>query len=182
MKITFMGVAVLLAFSLYACRGNINPVEVNLSRPLPGYCSILGLDIEFADTCSYDFVAKFFSGFDSVEIKSTLLGGAVYVHANSGDFNYWYQYFEEDSAVQYITASHTYSNALILKLMLTGKRSLNEEEEILSQIKYLRIINFEQTSKLVEINEPENNFTYWADNFRKYPFILQVLAIGVCFN
>lgn len=57
--------------------------------------------------------------------------------------------------------------------MLTGKKSLNEEEEILSQVKNLTIINFEKTSKLVDVGVPENNITYWAENFRKYPFIFR---------
>ncbi|MEJ2618428.1 MAG: hypothetical protein P8Z35_25960, partial [Ignavibacteriaceae bacterium] len=164
------------------CKGKINPVSINLSHPSPGYCTFQGLEIEFADTCSYDFVTGFLAGFDSVTIKSSLLGGTVYVLADSGDFNYWYQYFKEDSAVQYITASVTSSDSLILKLALTGKKSINEEEEILSQIKNLTIINFEETPKFVDVDIPENNITWWAENFRKYPFIVQILIISVCVN
>ena len=182
MKVILPTVVILLSFFLFSCKGKINPVSINFSHPTPGYCTFQGLEIEFADTCLYDFAIGFLAGFDSVTVKSTLLGGAIYVLADSGDFNYWYQYFKGDSAVQYITESSSSSDLLKLKLMLTGKKSLIEEEEILSQVKNLSIIYFEKTSKLVDIDVPENNITFWAENFRKYPFILEVLIIGVCVN
>ena len=180
MKIAFLAALISLSIILSSCKGKINPVSINLSHPAPGYCTSQGLELEFADTCSYDFTTVFLAAFDSITIKSTLLGGELYVLADSGDFNYWYQYFKEDSAVLYITESGFSSDSLILKLMLTGKKSLKEEEEILSLVKNLKIINFEKTSKIVEIDVPENNITFWAEKFQKYPFILQVLVIAVC--
>jgi hypothetical protein len=72
---------------LISCDGRINPVSISLSHPAPGYCVFEGLELQFADTCSYDFATAFLSGLDSVAIKGTQLGGTIYVLADSGDFN-----------------------------------------------------------------------------------------------
>ena len=167
---------------MISCDGRINPVSISLSHPAPGYCVFEGLELQFADTCSYDFVIGFLSGFDSVTVTRTLLGGTLYLFADSGDFSYWNEYFKNDSAIQYISTAYTSSDSLILKLVLTGKKSIDKEKESLSKIKNLTIIKFEETPKLVYVDVPENNISGWMENFRKYQFILQVMLIGVCVN
>ena len=108
------------------------------------------------------------------------MGGTIYLFADSGDYNYWYNYFKNDSTIQFTFSGSTNPDSLILQMVLTGEKSIDEETQIFNRIKHLKVINTEETTKLVYINVPENSVSKWEEIFSQYPFITRVLIIAVC--
>ncbi len=180
MKKTLVAIIILLSFYFISCRGNLNPVSIYIPHRTPGSCTSNELELSFQDTCSYNFVINFLSGFDSIKISSTLLGGTIYLLADSGDYNYWYNYFKNDSTIQFILSSSTNPDSLVLQMVLTGKKSIDEETQIFNQIKHLKVINTEETTKLVYLHVPEDFLLKWEEIFSQYPFITRVLIIAIC--
>lgn len=169
-----------LSFYITSCSENSNPVKKEEENITPiSNCSIQGLEIQFADTCSYDFITTFLSNYDSVTVMETFLGSTFYLYADSGDYNYWLKYFENDSTIQNIIGYNS-SDSLILKIKLTGKKSTEEERQRFLQIKNLEIIKIEEYPKLVYIDVPENKESEWVSFFMQYSFISHVYTIAVC--
>lgn len=183
MKIYNIYLLILFSFFIISCSKTNNPIasrnEVN--HPA-GYCKDLGLQIDFEDTCSYNFVVPFLMSFDSVQIIETDLGGYFYVYADSGNFNYWYNYFEKDSTILFITTFSSNSDSLILKFSMTGQNTIDDEVQRFSSISHLHIINIELHPKTVYVHVPENTESKWEDIFSRYNFITNVMIFGVCFD
>ncbi len=180
MKRTCLVIIISISIYFISCRGNLNPVSIYIPHRTPGYCTANELELKFKDTCSYNFVINFLSGFDSIKISAALLGGTIYLLADSGDYNYWYNYFKNDSTIQFIFLGSTNPDSLVLQIILTGKKSIYEETQIFNQIKHLKVINTEENTKLVYLTVPENSVSKWEELFSKYPFITRVLIIAVC--
>ncbi len=165
-----------LLFYFTSCSENSNPVNNKHSNE----CSISGLEIEFADTCSYKFITTFMSGFDSVVVTETFLGSTFYSYADSADDIYWLNYYENDSTIQRLIV-YTSNDSLILKIKLTGEKSSQEEKQRFLAIKNLEIIKIKEYPKLVYIDVPENTESEWASLFEQNLFITHAHVIGVCY-
>lgn len=163
-----------------SCSESNNPISNEEENITPiSECSIQGLEIEFVDSCSYDFVNGFLASYDSIIIQETFLGSTFYLYADSGDSNYWQNYFANDSTIQWIITYNS-SDSLILKIKLTGKKSTEEERQRFLSINNLEIIKIEEYPKLVYIDVPEKTETEWQSLFEQYSFISHVYIIAVC--
>ena len=172
-------IAILLSITLIFCNKNTSPIEVEHEIDPPTKCWIQGLEIEFSDTCSYSFIITFLSEFDSVQISHTFLGHTYHFVADSGDSDYWFDYFENDSTIQFIGINNT-SDTLQLEISVTGQRSFEEELQRFSNINHLVLVDIVEPQNKVYVIVPEDTESEWEKVFTKYDFILQVNIIGVC--
>jgi hypothetical protein len=179
MKKTKFIFLVLMLLFIFSCTERKNPLASREIINPVSHCYMFGLEIDFVDTCSYDFVTTFLSSFDSVTVTGTFLGGNFYVYADSGDYYYWYKYFENDFTVQMMTLASD-SDSLILKITLSGTKSRIEEEQRFQQIKHLQILHIEEQPKFVYVDVPENAAEQWCEFFRQFSFISYVMIIGAC--
>ncbi len=172
---------IILILSLYfiQCNDDSNPVIVEKDIKHINYCAIQGLEIEFSDTCSYEFMTTFLSNIDSILITETLLGSTFYLYADSADNDYWLEYFEKDSTIQSIITYNT-ADSIILKIEVSGKKSTEKEKQRFIGIKHLKIIMIEEHPKLVYIDVTENTESEWVAFFKQYAFISHVNIIGIC--
>jgi hypothetical protein len=102
MKNCFYLILIIIISLSISCRRNSNPLEIQRSDRLYSRVFLEGLEIEFADTCSYQFIHNFLSRFDELRIMDSFLGCTFYLYADSADGNYWISFFENDSTVQRI--------------------------------------------------------------------------------
>ncbi len=180
MKRVFFVPIILISLYFTSCNESNNPVsDKKIEYPVE-YCTTDGLEIDFEDTCSYNFVIPFISSFDSVVIGTTHLGAIFYIYANSGDYNYWADYFRDDSTIQYIFNLNSSSDTLILKIVTSGEKSIEEEKQRLLHINNLQIINIEEQLKYVIVKVPKDTEFKWEAIFSQYIFISRVFVIGVC--
>ena len=179
-KINFLVLA-LPAFCFISCSNTNNPVivEDNSHHPI-SYCSFSGLEIDFTDTCSYEFVISFMVDFDSITISSTNLGSTFYVYPDTGDYNYWLDYFANYSTVDRIFRNLDNPDSLILEIHVSGKKSIEEEKERFLQIDHLEILSIENDSKSIYVTVPENTEPEWEEYFKQYSFITDTFIIAVC--
>ena len=168
-----------LTFYIISCNEDSNPVKVEDNNKHINYCSIVGLEIGFSDTCSYKFITTFLSEFDSVRVTQTFLGDILYIYADSADIDYWLNYFENDSTIQNILVDNN-ADSLILKIRLTGKKSTEEEQQRFLRIEHLTLIKIEEHPKLVYIDVPENTESDWEAFFNQFVFISHVYIMGIC--
>src|SRR5574338_702620 len=145
--------AILVLVSLFlifiiSCSEINNPVS-NDEKIIPaGGCSIVGVDIDFVDTCSYNFVIPFLSNFDSITIVEAFLGGDFYIYADSGAYDSWKEYFKDDPTIKYFFRINPDSDSLLFLFVLTGQKSIEEEREKFEQIEHLSIIKIEEHPKI----------------------------------
>jgi len=122
---------ILLSIFIISCNKNNNPVSNENNPPQNpnpgGTCSFAGIDIEFADSCSYNFIMNFLSGLDSIVILNKSLGSTFYLYADSSGYNYWEDYFKDDSTIQDLYGYKS-SDSLIIVIKSTGEKSLEEEK------------------------------------------------------
>ncbi len=86
---------------LISCNNGGNPVAIDLRDNTPKtICSFQGMELQFNDSCTYEFITSFIARYDSVEIIETYLGCTFHLYAKEGDKKYWQKYFENDSTVQ----------------------------------------------------------------------------------
>jgi len=163
-----------------SCSKVNNPVSTEEKIGSVTHCRINGLDINFIDTCSYNFVVQFLSTFDSVTIIETHLGSDFYIYTDSGDFNYWVEYFKNDSTIQYLFNVSTTSDSLIMEFVLSGQKSVEEERRRFNEIDHLEIINIVEHTKSAYVVVPEDSEFRWVEKFKDYYFITYVNIIGVC--
>jgi hypothetical protein len=185
MKIYFYQIVLSLSVYVASCSESSNPVK-GTTAPIGPHpvstCSIQGLDLYFEDACSYNFVVSFLSTFDSVTINSILLGYNFYIYADSGDYNYWSDYFKEDSTIKYLYKIYTTSDSLLMKIIFTGQKTFEEEKVKFENIHNLKIISTKLQPNVVSISVPKGLESEWAEKFRKYPFITQVYIVSVCID
>ena len=180
MKNIFLFLTILFSLHFISCSKINNPVTIENNYYPVSHCEIDGLEIDFADTCSYNFVMSFMSAFDSVIVRNTDLGGTFRVHPDSGSYDYWQNYFANDSTIDFIYPDLNSPDSLILIIHVSGKRSIEEEKERILQTNHLEIISIEEDSKSVYVTVPENRETEWKENFKQYSFITEVFIIAVC--
>ena len=161
-----------------SCSEESNPVNEERIHPISN-CSLDGLEIEFVDTCKYDFIISFLSTFDSVSVVDSFLGSTFYFYAESGDTDYWQNYFENDSSIQFFTTYNS-SDSLILKIRISGKYSEELDYERFLEINNLEFLNVEKPENKVYVLVPENTETQWSEYFEQYEFISNAYVIGVC--
>jgi|GEM_PF-4261301 len=170
----------LFSIFIISCSEINSPVS-NDDKIIPvGGCSIVGVNIDFVDTCSYNFVIPFLSGFDSITIVETFLGSDFYIYADSGDYNSWKEYFKNDPTIKYLFRINPESDSLLFVFVLTGQKSLKEEIERFEQIEHLEIIKIEEHPKLVSIDVPEKTESEWAEFFKQYAFVSEAYVVAIC--
>lgn len=174
-----LSIILMVSFYLIACRES-NPITQDEEIILAGRCYTAGLEIFFVDSCSYKFITNFMSSFDSVVVGNYFLGSDFYLYADSGDYNYWVQYFVNDTTIFNIMNVSASKDSLILKLKSTGEKSIEEESQRLSSIKNLEIIKIEEQPKHVFVDVPENTESKWEAIFKEYEFVSAVYIVGVC--
>jgi len=179
MKRYYFLLIILFGIFFTACGKDNNPLVEEENKNIAGYCSFAGLEIKFADTCSYNFIMSFLEEYDSVKIINSYLGGSFYLYADSGDYNYWSKYFENDSTIQNITVYYSV-DSLILKIDFTGKNSLEIERQKFLSISHLIIKNIEKPQQIVFIDVPEKTESKWEALFKEYQFISYVYSIYTC--
>lgn len=180
MKKIFFGVIYLSSLFIISC-SEINSPDLTNNIIIPdGGCSTIGVDIDFVDTCSYNFVIPFLSNFDSITVDNTSLGSDFYIYADVGSYNSWQEYFNDDPTIKHFHRIKPESDSLFFVFVLTGQKSLEKERERFEQTEHLEIIKIEEHHKIVSIGVPENTETEWADFFRQYNFVSEVYVIGVC--
>ena len=180
MKIIISVTIIFSILFLTSCNKDDYPVSTEEIIGPVIHCTIDGLDINFADTCSYNFVMFFLSGFDSVTIIDTHLGSDFYVYADSGDFIYWSDYFKNDSTIKYLFNVSSKPDSLIMEFILTGEKSVEEERKRFNEISHLEIINIIEQTKSAYVIVPEGSESRWAEKFKEYNFVSEVYIIGVC--
>jgi len=173
--------AIFISFTLIFCNKNTSPIEFEHEIDPPTKCWNQGLEIEFSDTCSYSFIIAFLSNFDSVQISYTFLGHTYHFIADSGDVDYWFNFFENDSTIQFIGINDT-SDSLQIEIEVTGQRSSDEELQRFSDINHLLLIEIEEPLDKVYIIVPEDAESEWEKVFTQYDFIINVYIIGVCIS
>ncbi len=164
-----------------SCKKDTNPVSLQSEMIPSGGCSTEGIDIVFVDSCSYDFAIAFLSDFDSVQIVETYFGINLYLYADSGDANYWINYFSEDSSFLDLSFS-TLSDSLFLKFRFLNEEVYLEEKDHLIDQKNLIYQKSVQENKTVFINVPEGSESEWVTYFKKFDFIEYVFWIAICYN
>ncbi len=181
MKTYFNFIFLIFTTLIFSCNKNYSPLEEQENFQNNSECFIDGIEIEFADTCSYNFIIAFVSGFDSIKVTDTFLGSTFYLYADSADANYWLDYFDNDSTIQELVVFDT-SDSLVLKIKVNGEKSTEEEQLRFSTIKNLEIIKIKEYPKLIYIDVPENTESYWATLFEQYDFIINVSIMAICFD
>lgn len=180
--ISLFSIFVISLFSIFviSCSEVNNPVlEEEKIIPADG-CSIVGVDLNFVDSCSYNFVISFLSKYDSITVIDTYLGSNFYIYADSGDYNSWTEFFKDDSTIKYIFRDNQDSDSLFLRFVLTGEKSIQEEKERFEKIDHLEIIKVEEHPKLVSIDVPENTESEWEKYFEQYEFIEEAYVVAIC--
>ena len=178
----------LLSISVFllvvGCRDNIIPIapQEQILIDGGGGCSVYGIDVSFADTCSYGFALLFLSAFDSVNIEETYLGSEFYIYADAGNFEYWNNYFMNDLTVKYMFNQSIGQDSLILKFVLTGEKSIAEETERFNNIEHLQIIKIEKQDNHAFVAVPKDTEEDWTAKLMEYPFVRNVQVITVCTN
>jgi hypothetical protein len=178
-KSTYFFILIFITLNV-SCTRNSNPLSEQNNIEHGSKCLIDGLEIEFADTCSYRFICTFMSEFDSIKIKETYLGCTFYLYTDSADDIYWENYFQNDSTIQRLVVINS-ADSLILKIKVTGEKTTEEEQHRFSLIKNLEIIKIKEHPKLVYVEVPENTESEWASLLEKYSFINKVSIIGICY-
>ena len=178
MRVLWLLLSLFIIAYFISCSEESNPLKEEKIHPV-SYCSSSEVELEFADSCTYDFVISFLSTFDSVSIFDSYLGSTFYIFADSGDANYWQTYFENDSSIQHFITFNS-ADSLILEIRLFDKHSEESESQRFSRIKHLNIIRIEKSLNLVYISVPENKATEWTEFFEQYEFIIHAYVIAVC--
>ena len=177
MKNVILLLSLLELLLFISCSEERNPVSNEEHPILIHHSSYSTFEFQFEDTCSYNFVISFFEQFDSVQVQAAYLGGYFYVYADSGDYNYWYDYFDDDSTIQSIYVENSVSDSLLLKLCLTGKKSSDQQRSELLNTKHLQIINFEESPKLIYLHFSPSIEHNYEEIFSKYKFIININLI-----
>jgi hypothetical protein len=180
MKKVILVLISLFSIFISSCSKINSPVSNNETKTPTGDCTIVGVNIDFVDSCSYNFVIPFLSGFDSITIVETFLGSDFYIYADSGDYDSWKEYFKNDPTIKYFFRINADSDSLLFVFVLTGQKSLEEERERFEQIEHLEIIKIEEHHKLVSINVPENTESKWAAFFKLHDFVSETYVVAVC--
>jgi hypothetical protein len=141
MKKRFYIINVLFSLFIISCSEINYPPENNPPIIPAGGCSIQGVEVSFFDTCSFDFIMNFISGFDSVTVTESFLGGVFYLSADSGTYEYWLDYFDNDLTIERIDAIYPKPDSLILAIKVSGQKTIEEEKERFLQIKHITILD-----------------------------------------
>jgi len=175
-------ITLFLSLLLFSCSTNFSPVSPDQQKITPQCgCDTAGIYIEFVDTCSYDFVISFLAEYDSVTIIDTLIGIDLFLYADSGNTEYWLDYFKDDSLF-FSLSSYTQSDSLILIF-----RFLNEEyyQNYKDNLINHRNLHFEKSYnrvKSVLVKVPNNSEMEWINYFEQFAFIEFVGLLLVCWG
>jgi hypothetical protein len=181
MKKYFLFIFILVGVLFTACSKDNNPLVEEKNINIVSHDSFWGLEIKFADTCSYSFIKSFLQQYDSIKINYSSLGGSFYLYADSGDYNYWSEYFKNDSTIQNINGFYS-ADSLILKIEFTGENPLEVERQRFLSINNLTIIKSEKPQQKVSVNVPEKTEAKWEEIFKQYSFVLYVIGLYVCYD
>lgn len=171
-----------LLLIITSCSEIDTPPSIENPQFPSGGCYIVGVELDFVDTCSYDFITNFISGFDSITVSESFLGSTFYLYADSGDYEYWLKYFDNDPTIDRIDANYPSPDSLILVIKLSGQKSVDEERERFLQIEHLTLLNIDIHRKYLDLDVPENSEERWKTFFEQYSFISYASVIGVCID
>lgn len=164
---------------LISCKKDTNPISIQSEKFPIGWCSTVGIEIAFVDSCSYNFATKFLLDFDSVKILKTNFGINLYLYADSGDVNYWKDYFSEDSSF-FDLSFYNQSDTLILSFMFLNEEVyLSEKDNLINHRNLFYKWKIEE-NKTVLIKLPEGSESEWINYFMQFDFIEYAHWIGIC--
>ncbi len=164
-----------------SCIRDDNPLSIEKKIIPHGSCETEGINIDFADTCSYDFVISFLSEYDSVKIQRTYLGVDLFLYADSGNANYWFDYFKADS-LNFSLSSYSHSDSLFLVFSFISEGKFYTEKDDLINHRNLHFKKYVIQNKSVMVRVPENSERTWIDFFDQFDFIEYVYWIGICYK
>ena len=180
MKKYFYIINISFALFIISCR-EINYPPENKNPIIPaGGCSIQGVEVFFSDTCSYDFIMSFISGFDSVTVTESFLGSVFYLSSDSGTYQYWQNYFDNDLTIESISGLYPKPDSLILAIKVSGQKTVEEEKQRFLLIEHLTIIDILTFERSLFLNVPEGSEEEWRLAFEEYPFIRFANVVIVC--
>ena len=182
MRVRKSVLTILVSLFVFSCSKDFSPVS---NEPqfifLPHGSDTVGVYIDFTDTCSYDFVISFLAEYDSVEIIEAQLGIDLFLYADSGDAEYWFNYFKDDS-LYYSISTYTRSDSLTLIFkFLNEEYYINYKDNLINH----RNLHFERIyiyNKTVVLKVPKDSETFWVDYFRQFTFIEFVDLLVVCYG
>ena len=180
MKIKTVLLTLVAILFLFSCSKDFSPLsnEQQVIFFTCG-CDTAGIYIDFADTCSYDFINSLLSECDSVEIMYAELGIDLFLYADSGNAEYWFDYFKDDSLF-YSLSSYTLSDSLILVFRFQNEEYyINYKDDIINY----RNLHFKEIyihEKTVVVKVPKNSETFWINYFKQFSFIEFVDILVAC--
>lgn len=182
MKKIFFITIILVSVMIIGC-SEINTPPPNENIPIENQygCYPMGVLITFNDSCSYGFITDFISQYDSISVTNSTLGATFELYADSGDYYYWLNYFENDPTIEQIYDSRPKPDSLILSVKVSGKISLEEETSRFLQIEHLTLLStYISPTKELFLDVPENSEERWKTYFEHFPFITNSTVIMIC--
>ena len=181
MKLNFVFFIFLMfiLLTIHSCIRDDNPLSIEKKIIPHGSCETEGIYIDFADTCSYDFVILFLSEYDSVKIQKTYLGVDLFLYADSGNANYWFDYYKADS-LNFSLSSYAPSDSLILVFEFISEEKFYSEKDDLINHRNLHFKKFVFHNKSVMVQVPEKTEQTWVNFFDQFDFIEYVYWIIIC--
>jgi len=113
MKFTILFFLIALIISCSRDTSSLPLSPKNYPVPNCGGAKFEGIYLEFADTCSTDFILSFLDSCDSVNASDSYFGIDLFLYADSGNAAFWVGTFKEDS-LSFRLRSKTVSDSLIL--------------------------------------------------------------------
>jgi hypothetical protein len=177
---TFSSVLILLAsLSLISCSKTIISFEED-PIILAGGCEPVGVHLKFKDSCSYNFIMNFISEYNTVEILESYLGFVFFIYPDSGDYDYWVNYFAGDRTIKRIDGINPEPDSLILAIKVSGEKTIEEETERFTQIPHLTITQVIHEDNSLVLDVPENSEERWENFFKQFTFIEYSFSVWIC--
>ncbi len=170
MKYTILFFLIALVIS---CSRDTSPLplspEMSL-RPVCGNAKFDGIYLEFADTCSTDFILSFMDNCDSVKISDSYFGIDLFLYADSGNAAFWTETFKEDT-LSFRLRSKSVSDSLILIFRFYPEDKFMNEKNRLINHNHLHYLKSSQQLNAVFVKVPENLNEFWTSYFKQIDFI-----------
>ncbi len=157
---------------IISCSRDTSPLPLSPNiYPVPGCggAKFDGLYLEFADTCSTDFILSFLDSCDSVIVSDSFFGMDLYLYADSGNAACWTDTFNEDRL-----HFETVSDSLILIFRFYPEDTYLNKKDRLINHKHLQYLKSQEQLAAVLVKIPENSEDVWTTYFKQIEFIRRV--------
>ena len=165
---------VFLSIIIFSCKEKSNPTSNQPILPVSKVDSS-GLYLGLNDTCSYRFIKDFLSNYDSVQVLDANFYVQLYLYADSGDNDYWDDFFEKDSVINNLYFFNSNDSLIIEIRYFNYDVNLEEYNTFLTnQSNYLHFMKSVEEAKSVVIFVPQKPGVNWAEEFQQYSFINEI--------